>query len=65
MSTTRSSTPPCARSGARRSDNTRAVPQQQDARTRRDRLEVLTALINGPEFDPALRGLGREQYRPR
>ncbi|WP_052425208.1 hypothetical protein [Streptomyces fulvoviolaceus] len=29
---------------------------QQDARTRRDRLEVLTALINGPEFDPALRG---------
>ncbi|MER7805111.1 hypothetical protein ABTX71_32870 [Streptomyces parvulus] len=41
------------------------MPQQQDARTRRDRLEVLTALINGPEFDPALRGLGREQYRPR
>ncbi len=32
------------------------LPQQQDARTRRDRLEVLTALINGPEFDPALRG---------
>lgn len=29
---------------------------QQDARTRRDRLEVLTALINGPEFDPVLRG---------
>jgi hypothetical protein len=29
---------------------------QQDARTRRDRLEVLTALTNGPEFDPALRG---------
>ncbi|SFY05986.1 hypothetical protein SAMN02787144_101047 [Streptomyces atratus] len=23
---------------------------------RRDRLEMLTALINGPEFDPALRG---------
>ncbi|WSA82678.1 hypothetical protein OG930_43835 [Streptomyces sp. NBC_01799] len=29
---------------------------QQDARTRRSRLEVLTALINGPEFDPVLRG---------
>jgi hypothetical protein len=29
---------------------------QQDARMRRDRLEVLTTLINGPEFDPALRG---------
>ncbi|WP_432250353.1 hypothetical protein ACRAR1_26865 [Streptomyces sanyensis] len=29
---------------------------QQDPRTRRDRLEVLTALTNGPEFDPALRG---------
>nr|WSX75964.1 site-specific integrase [Streptomyces sp. NBC_00899] len=29
---------------------------QQAARTRRDRLEVLTVLINGPEFDPALRG---------
>ncbi|WP_327241048.1 hypothetical protein OG243_01880 [Streptomyces sp. NBC_01318] len=29
---------------------------QQDARTRRGRLEVLTALINGPEFDPVLRG---------
>ncbi|AJT68864.1 hypothetical protein T261_7265 [Streptomyces lydicus] len=29
---------------------------QQDARTRRDRLEVLTALIKEPEFDPVLRG---------
>ncbi len=29
---------------------------QEDARTRRDRLEVLTALIGGPEFDPVLRG---------
>ncbi|MET8181519.1 site-specific integrase [Streptomyces sp. NPDC005336] len=29
---------------------------QQDVRTRRDRLEVLTALIGGPDFDPALRG---------
>lgn len=29
---------------------------RQDARTRRDRLEVLTALIGGPEFDPVLRG---------
>ncbi|WP_182445874.1 site-specific integrase [Streptacidiphilus sp. PB12-B1b] len=29
---------------------------RQDARTQRDRLEVLTVLINGPEFDPVLRG---------
>ncbi|MFE4801453.1 hypothetical protein ACFRFL_42455 [Streptomyces sp. NPDC056708] len=29
---------------------------QQDPRTRRDRLEVLTALIGGPEFDPVLCG---------
>lgn len=29
---------------------------QQVARTCRDRLEVLTALIGGPEFDPVLRG---------
>lgn len=29
---------------------------QQVARTQRDRLDVLTVLINGPEFDPVLRG---------
>ncbi|MDQ1048309.1 hypothetical protein QFZ76_006545 [Streptomyces sp. V4I2] len=31
-------------------------PLLQEARTRLDRLKVLTALIGGPEFDPVLRG---------
>ena len=31
------------------------LPQQQDARAGRDRLEILTALISAPSFDPVFR----------
>lgn len=32
------------------------LPLAEPDRTGRDRLELLTALINGPSFDPTFRG---------
>ena len=49
------STPPCARSGARPGDRARSCRSRMPAEGR-DRLEILTALISAPSFDPLFRG---------